>query len=89
MKRWKRGMAWLLSVLCVLVMVQIPSIPAKAASFPSGEVVVTADEAMSWCAELAKNKAHVGYDDGSNEYQCTEFVQAYMEYLVYGSSGCT
>ena len=30
MKRWKKGMAWLLSVLCILVTVQIPSIPVKA-----------------------------------------------------------
>ena len=89
MKRWKRRVAWLLSVLCILVSVEIPSIPAKAASFPSGEVVVTADEAMNWCDKLAEAQAHVGHNDGSNEYQCTEFVQAYMEYLVYGSSSCT
>lgn len=29
-RRWKKGMAWLLSALCILVTVQIPSIPAKA-----------------------------------------------------------
>ena len=32
-QRWKKGMAWLLSALCILVTVQIPSIPAKAARY--------------------------------------------------------
>ena len=31
-QRWKKGMAWLLSALCILVTVQIPSISAKAAT---------------------------------------------------------
>jgi uncharacterized protein YjdB len=40
MKRWKKGMAWLLSVLCILVTVQIPSIPAKAVEKYNASVAV-------------------------------------------------
>ena len=45
MKRWKKGMAWLLSVLCILVTMQIPSIPAKAATKINFEEKIAAQRA--------------------------------------------
>ena len=39
----------------------------------------TADDGIAWCR--AKVGTSVGYDDGSGEYQCVEFIQGYYEYL--------
>ena len=49
----------------------------------------TANEAEAWAS--GKIGQHVGYDDGSGYYQCTEFIQAYYSYLgvtpYYGNAG--
>ena len=72
MKRWKKGMAWLLSVLCILVTVQIPSIPAKA------ETVINFDEKIA--AQRAKFPAGKYWNhwlasgnnpDGYTDHACT------------------
>ncbi len=37
------------------------------------------NEAISWCE--SKVGTSVGYNDGSGQYQCVEFIQAYYQYL--------
>lgn len=39
----------------------------------------TQSEAISWCE--SKVGTSVGYNDGSGQYQCVEFIQAYYQYL--------
>lgn len=44
MKQWKKKLAWLLSVICILVTVQLPSIPAKAATTINFEEKLAAEQ---------------------------------------------
>ena len=73
----------IISLICIIIFVQIPSISAEAIA-DNGTIIVTAEQAMDWCRNLANNRTSVGVNDGSGEYQCTEFVEGYIEYLLYG-----
>ena len=79
----KRCMALLLCFVMIAgLFVNVPMV-AKA-TVSNGEITdITADDAIRWCESVVGK--HVGYNDGSNEYQCSELIQAYMEYLQYGT----
>lgn len=79
----KRCMALLLCFVMIAgLFVNLPMV-AKA-TVSNGRITdITADDAIRWCESVVGK--HVGYDDGSNEYQCSELIQAYMEYLQYGT----
>ena len=97
MKRWKKGMAWLLSVLCILVTVQIPSIPAKAATKINFEEKIAAQRAKfpdgkywnghnsdSWTNKPCENHPSV---DNCNQFDGTWQCLGYalkMYYDIYG-----
>ena len=92
MKRWKKGMAWLLSVLCILVTVQIPSIPVKAA-VSNGQIIgISADDAIAEVSKWVDSEKHV-YTVSAGE--CVGLTQYYMQYLgfsggdIWGGSGGT
>ena len=58
------------------------------AVLPTGGLMVGAtskssDEAINWVK--SKLNQHVGYDDGSGEYQCVELIQAYYVFLGVSS----
>ena len=78
MKRWKKGMAWLLSVLCLLVTVQIPSIPAKAAVSNGQIVSISADDAINWVKNNVGNKLGTPF---KGQYQCVGLTSQYMKFL--------
>lgn len=77
-QRWKKGMAWLLSALCILVTVQIPSISAKA-TVSNGQIIdISVDDAMNTVASWVGSEKHY-YSESTGS--CTGLVQAYMAYL--------
>lgn len=77
MKRMrKRCMAVLLSL--VMVVSLFVGVPMKA---EASTLSMTADEAISWVE--SKVGQSVGYNDNSGQYQCSELVQGYFEYLQY------
>ena len=77
-QRWKKGMAWLLSALCILVTVQIPSISVKA-TVSNGQIIdISVDDAMNTVASWVGSEKHY-YSESTGS--CTGLVQAYMAYL--------
>ncbi len=91
-QRWKKGMAWLLSALCILVTVQIPSIPAKA-TVSNGQIIgISADDAIAEVSKWVDSEKHV-YTVSAGE--CVGLTQYYMQYLgfsggdIWGGSGGT
>ncbi len=77
-QRWKKGMAWLLSALCILVTVQIPSISAKAA-VSNGQIIgISADDAINWVKNNVGNKLGTPFN---GQYQCVGLTSQYMKFL--------
>ena len=77
-QRWKKGMAWLLSALCILVTVQIPSIPVKA-TVSNGQITdISADDAINWVKNNVGNKLGTPFN---GQYQCVGLTSQYMKFL--------